>query len=314
MIKDKLEIVDFSLFPNDERFAQIKGKLVMADTLEEEQGEDVAISKEKKGEGKEGIKRGMAVQVKMGMRFVCLAGHMEVEIDFKRYVLTGHDVAIVLPGQFFQMVAMDKDTQMLFMAIANDFVEYIGDVKTSIELGRRIHKHPVYHVAEEDLSDMLAIWKELKRKLRDEKFRFKEEVARCYLRIFQCNGLQRFLEMKGQKQEDAQPTKRKEVLFKQFLSCVKEHYKDERSVGFYADQLLVTPKYLSAVVHEVSGNYASDWINQYVIMEAKTMLRTKNISVKEVANLLHFSNQSFFAKFFRRHIGQTPKEYMTMQS
>ena len=93
------------------------------------------------------------------------------------------------------------------------------------------------------------------------------------------------------------------------MAIVKEKYIKHRNIAFYADQLCVSPKYLSSVVHAVSGKYATDWINQYVILEAKAMLKSDRISIKDVSNKLHFANQSFFAKFFKQHTGYTPKEY-----
>ena len=86
---------------------------------------------------------------------------------------------------------------------------------------------------------------------------------------------------------------------------------DEGKV-FVADKLCVSPKYLSSIVHQVSGKYATDWINQYVILEAKSMLRMESVAIKDVSNRLNFANQSFFAKFFKQHTGYTPKEYKAL--
>jgi YesN/AraC family two-component response regulator len=105
---------------------------------------------------------------------------------------------------------------------------------------------------------------------------------------------------------------RKDELFMQFVESVKEHYIKHRNIVFYADLLCVSPKYLSSVVHLVSGKYATDWINQYVVLEAKTLLRSDGVSIKDVSNRLHFANQSFFAKYFKQHTGYTPKEYKAL--
>ncbi|MBQ2297918.1 MAG: AraC family transcriptional regulator, partial [Bacteroidaceae bacterium] len=85
-----------------------------------------------------------------------------------------------------------------------------------------------------------------------------------------------------------------------------------RSITFYADKLCISPKYLSSVVHSVSGKYATDWINQCVILEAKNMLKKEGASIKDVSNYLNFANQSFFAKYFKQHTGYTPKEYKAL--
>ena len=93
------------------------------------------------------------------------------------------------------------------------------------------------------------------------------------------------------------------------MRVVMENYKQERSVSFYADKLCVTAKYLSLVVKNVSGKSAGDWIDEYVILEAKALLKSSNMTIQEIADVLNFANQSFFGKYFKHHTGVSPKEY-----
>lgn len=74
---------------------------------------------------------------------------------------------------------------------------------------------------------------------------------------------------------------RAEEYFKQFTELLGEHYKHERSVGFYARQLCITPKYLTTLIKRISGKSVSEWIDSYVILEAKTLLKYSNMSVQE---------------------------------
>lgn len=234
-----------------------------------------------------------------------------MNIDLTHYTLTDGCTAMVFPGSFFQMGAIQEGTQCLFMAISPNFINFVGDVKTGIEFGRKLKENPVHKPEPWELTENIAIYRGLKQKLMDAEYVFKEEVARSYLRIMQCNVFQNFIKETG-KQQESKPTSRKEELFMRFLNIVKEHYMNKRSISFYADKLCVSPKYLSSVVHEVSGNYATHWINQHVILEAKTMLREEGISIKDVSNRLNFANQSFFAKYFKQHTGYTPKEYKAL--
>mgnify|MGYP002942986293 CR=1 FL=1 len=83
----------------------------------------------------------------------------------------------------------------------------------------------------------------------------------------------------------------------------------QRSVGFYAGQLNLTPKYLTTLIKRISGLSVSEWIDNYVILEAKTLLKYSNMSVQEIAYYLNFPNQSFFGKYFKNHTGMTPTAY-----
>ncbi len=137
---------------------------------------------------------------------------------------------------------------------------------------------------------------------------YKEEVAKAYLSLMKYTSLQSQVE-EMQNSVLAQGTGRREDIFNKFITAVENNYKKERNVTFYADKLCISPKYLSSVIHEVSGRYATDWINGYVILEAKVLLRRSDINIKEVCSMLNFSNQSFFAKYFKQHTGFTPKEF-----
>jgi len=82
-----------------------------------------------------------------------------------------------------------------------------------------------------------------------------------------------------------------------------------RSVEFYADKLSLTPKYLTTVVRETSGKTAHDWIIEYVILSAKALLKSTNITIQEISDRLNFPSQSFFGKYFKQQTGMSPVEY-----
>ena len=102
---------------------------------------------------------------------------------------------------------------------------------------------------------------------------------------------------------------RAEEYFRQFTELLGEHYKHERSVGFYARQLCITPKSLTTLIKRISGKSVSEWIDNYVILEAKTLLKYSNMSVQEIAYYLNFPNQSFFGSYFKRNAGMSPSQY-----
>lgn len=292
--------VDLSHFPTDERFAQIPGKLVLVDNLDD----DFETIDHHSGSS-------FPVQIAMAVSMICVSGKIEMKIDLNQYTLNHGCTMLILPGSFFQILNVDKGTKCLFMAISPDFVNYAGDVTLGIEFGRKLKNEPIHHPDAKDLEEHINIYKELKRKLTDKQYAFKEEVAQSYLHILQCNDFQLFVEETRQQQE-SKPTSRKEELFVKFMGLVKNNYTEHRNIAFYADKLFVSPKYLSSIIHDVSGNYATDWINQHVVLEAKALLRAEGISVKDVSNRLNFANQSFFAKFFKKHTGYTPKEYKAL--
>ena len=102
---------------------------------------------------------------------------------------------------------------------------------------------------------------------------------------------------------------RGDQIFTQFLRLVEENFRRERRVGWYSSQLCISPKYLSEAVKTVSKRTPNEWIDSYAIMELCMLLRNTRMSIKEIAQQLNFSNQSFLGKYFKEHTGFSPSSY-----
>jgi AraC-like DNA-binding protein len=298
MSKYDLQRVDLSIFPEDKDYAQIPGKIFLADNFDASSSESF----------KRGRNVNKTVQISMAVFFLCFAGELNVEVNHQKIKAIAGQVVIALPGSFFRYENHSPNARLIFIAVAPDFVDYTKDVKLGIEIGEALTLNPCNAVPPLEIDEFLSMYKILKRKLYDGAYMFKEEVARNFLNTWKCNLFNNFLAQKSSGRSE-HPVTRREEIFRQFIEEVKAHYLTERSVTFYAQKLCVTPKYLSSVIHEVSGRYATDFITSFVVNECKAMLHTEGISVKEVCIKMNFPNQSFFAKYFKKHTGMTPKEY-----
>lgn len=94
-----------------------------------------------------------------------------------------------------------------------------------------------------------------------------------------------------------------------FIHLVQQHFRKERFLDFYADQLDITAKHLSRTVKRQTGISPVDWITRYVILEAKVMLRSSNLNIQQIAEELNFPSQSIFGKYFKKATGLSPKEF-----
>lgn len=100
-----------------------------------------------------------------------------------------------------------------------------------------------------------------------------------------------------------------QMLYRRFITLLAIHYRQQRQLSFYADQLCITTKYLSRVVLSVAHRKAADIVRDYVILDAKALLRSGRYSISQIADELHFATPSFFTAYFRHAVGQTPTEY-----
>jgi len=94
-----------------------------------------------------------------------------------------------------------------------------------------------------------------------------------------------------------------------FFDLVSSNYKYQRSLTFYADKMCLSPKHLSTTIKKTTGRPALVWINEYVILKAKYLIKTTDMSISEVSDYLNIPNQSFFSRLFKKYVGLTPKEY-----
>ena len=290
--------VNLSHIPNVENAVQIPDKIFLIDNFNE--------NKQTKNKGI----MCFPVQLKNTIIIMCTAGTAELSINLKPHTLNAGQFATLLAGDFFQWMSKSEDMECGVIVINQDIMSVNFDIKQGMEAAMYIKEHPICRPSYKDFESIISVYNNIKRVLSDTSFMFKEEVARNYLEIFRCYALDRILKSKERiVVEEPKKSKRKEEIFKQFIAAVQDNYTRERNVLFYADKLCVSPKYLSAVVHEVSGKHATHWINEYVILECKAMLKAEGDSVKNVCNRLNFPNQSFFAKYFKQHTGMTPREY-----
>jgi len=108
---------------------------------------------------------------------------------------------------------------------------------------------------------------------------------------------------------EEQGMNRQQDILTRFLKLLTEHFREERSVQFYANALFITPKHLTKTVKELTTKTCGEFIDEMVIAESKILLGDLSYSVGQVADYLHFSDQFFFSKFFKRRTGLSPKEY-----
>lgn len=101
-----------------------------------------------------------------------------------------------------------------------------------------------------------------------------------------------------------------EDLFERFYADIIACHRQSREVAFYAHRQCLSPKYFATLVRQLTGVAASEWINSYVMLEAKRLLlRVPHAPVEQVARELGFCELPSFSRFFRQHEGQTPSEF-----
>lgn len=97
-----------------------------------------------------------------------------------------------------------------------------------------------------------------------------------------------------------------------FHSLVEHHYRTQKSVSFYANHLCITPNYLGIICRKQFHMSALEMIQERVLLEAKRLLHSSAMSIKEIAFHLGFKNLVYFSYFFKTKTTLTPSEYRSL--
>ena len=240
-------------------------------------------------------------------------GTSNFSINLKEFKVGPNDLIIGSPGDLMQSTVSEGTYLSQTLMVSSNFLKemYIS-LNSFMPFFASRKEHPVFHLTNDEVQELkeyfLLILDAVKRK--DDYFCI--DITKRLIAAYMYKLGSIIYRHRPELQAEAnKPIKREETLFKQFINLVSEHHRKERRVDFYAEQLFLSPKHFSTVIKKVSGKTAGQWIDEYVILEAKTLLKYSAMSIQEVAYYMNFPNPSFFGKYFKQHTGMSPSEYKT---
>lgn len=237
-------------------------------------------------------------------------GETSVSFNLHEFRLKKDSMFIFTPKNILQV-----NSQQYFkadvIAISPDFMRRINiDIKNMMPLFLKFVENPTLALTPEESRSMRGMIAQIERETRGPETHFSFDIVSGLIAttIYKVGDIMyHYLAEHPEGQNNSH--NRTEEYFKQFTHLLGEHFREERSVGFYARQLCITPKYLTTLIKRISGQSVSEWIDNYVILEAKTLLKYSTMSIQEIAYYLNFPNQSFFGSYFKRNTGMSPSQY-----
>lgn len=237
-------------------------------------------------------------------------GETSVSFNLHEFRLKKDSMFIFTPKNILQV-----NSQQYFkadvIAISPDFMRRINiDIKNMMPLFPKFVENPTLALTPEESRSMRGMIAQIERETRGPETHFSFDIVSGLIAatIYKVGDIMyHYLAEHPEGQNNSH--NRAEEYFKQFTHLLGEHFREERSVGFYARQLCITPKYLTTLIKRISGQSVSEWIDNYVILEAKTLLKYSTMSIQEIAYYLNFPNQSFFGSYFKRNTGMSPSQY-----
>lgn len=244
----------------------------------------------------------------------CSKGSISITSDLRHCVVGSHDIFVCPPGTIIQ-VDSQVEASVLFILCEEEFINRIHiDMKQLLHLFMAVRENPCLSLNEAEWTEMIRsideIFSEGRRQRTDLlSTEIMNTLCRC-MAYRLCRIIDDQIGLRSVMSESRGSSRdRSAIYFNAFIEELSRNYMQERSVGFYAERLHLTPKYLTTLLRTTTGRTATDWIDEYVILEAKNLLKYSSMNIQEIAYYLHFPNQSFFGKYFKQHTGMTPSAY-----
>lgn len=246
-----------------------------------------------------------SVQVDFIMILFCLKGELSFVLNKEQITLRTNDVCVIKNNDVGKALAFNAEVFIIGFSNTNYFENMYSSNVWEFRNFYLFNNH--FSISSHDMQSYYGLYQMMRSKLTEESFIPKRDFVSKSLSLM--GVIFQNIVMQSMEQRSSQLNQRNQLLFEQFITLLKCHFRQQHSLQFYAEKLCLTPKYMSQIINEVSGHFASDWITQYLMDEAKTLLLDGRHTTSQVADALGFQNASYFTRFFKRETGLTPSQY-----
>lgn len=240
---------------------------------------------------------------------VCVEGKIRGNINLKEYVSQKNGVVVCLPEDIIQIVSV-KDLKAYVVIISASFLrEAHIDIQKLLPLYLGIKIQPQIYLTDGEMQLLQCYHLLATEALESPDNEHRREIIKGLLSALVYKTIS-LINTKREVERQTKSTQRGEQLFDRFMMLLNTHHIKEHSVKFYASKMYLTANYLSGMIKEFSGKSAAEWIDEYVVLEAQTLLKFSGMTIQEIAYHLNFSTQSSFGKYFKQQTGMSPKTFI----
>ena len=235
-------------------------------------------------------------------------GTIKMMIDLESIEVKPQSVVFIAPERIFKPLEWEGDELDVYLLfLSNKFVYDLNIDLNAINTNLFISAKSVLTLSTAKINQLIRYFEMLHMNAAEQNS-YNRHIARALMSAA-AYQLMAYGEEAEQNQSSQKTYSRKLSYVQTFLRLVRTHHRRERAIGFYAGQMFISPKYLSLVIKDATGRSAAEWIDQYVLQEAKNLLRYSGKNVQQVAYELNFTNQSSFGKYFKHLTGMSPTQF-----
>jgi AraC-like DNA-binding protein len=252
--------------------------------------------------------------VSMNAIVICTSGRVQAQMNGIQMELHKNQVAVIPQNVTVTDVMVSPDFNLKAMFLTNRILQSFLREKMNIWNDMMyIHRHHIVTMDEDEMLfythfyDMLTLAIE-----RGKENPYHTEIIQALLRsaiLGLCGAMKWMLSADNQLSISNSQLSTGKSHFQRFLDLLHSNDVKRHTVEFYAGELCVSPKYLTAVCKKNSGKTANEWITEHVLEDIRYYLRQTDLSIKQICDKLAFPNPSFFGKYVKDHFGVTPLEF-----
>lgn len=248
--------------------------------------------------------------------FVCMSGEAEVSLDDQTYTISERMLCVYFPYSKLQVKYRSDDLDGIVLSVDMDSIQPALTKISDIDSLLNIRQHPVVQCSPQ-VFEQIVTYMQL--------YLHHQELAKQHAeldsrRLWQLNNMQTeniknclmlevVIAFSTPESRVKNAVNRKDEVVVNFFRSLKVNYRTEHEVGYYAAKQFLSMRYFSYVVRERTGHTPSHWISESLLADAKQMLTETDRTVKEIADELHFPNQSYFGKWFKAKTGKGPMQF-----
>ncbi|WP_201978357.1 AraC family transcriptional regulator [Hymenobacter rubidus] len=236
---------------------------------------------------------------------LCRQGSARLKANLETYDIGPNSLMVLSPYVIKQWAFMSDDFDALSIFFTRDFISASSSLNPdTFSFFERDARH-VVQLPPTQASSIAAVLVAIEQKY-DAPHAYREEILRSLIHIL----LHEIAPVYSQQSVAGNAMRtRSQLIAAEFKQLVSTHYATERSLTYYAGKLCITPKHLAETVKEATGKRALEWLAEAVLLEAHVLLQNPALTIGQIADTLHFADQSAFGRFFRKEIGVSPATY-----
>ncbi len=235
---------------------------------------------------------------------LCVKGSAKAKIGLKEHTIVPGTLVSVVPQTLVEPIEASDDLQLNTILFTFDFIAHIS-LTDEFDIADKVRTRPVAMLSDEQNQVFNAYYHLISLQYDRTNLIGKRDI----LQLIVLALVSEIKNMYSKADISQIPVTRSEQIANDFFDLIYKHYRTERSASFYANRLNLTPKYLTTVIREETNKSINTWINEAVIVYAKSLLKATDLTIAEIAYELNFTDSSVFCRFFKRYTNTTPNAY-----